>query len=170
MPGGRYVACTVDCEGVVLKLSFQPKHLEKPLIDALIKPFIKAFNKKRAKNEQPEVAVDDVVSIKVKDETGSREFAGEKMETRFNAKTGDVLADYKGSMHDSVRWSDYHDSWAPAQGMVWDTDHFCSLVLRSADDVDASGLSLEDDEQPGGGQLALEDNSAASFTVPGFVP
>ena len=98
------------------------------------------------------------------------QFKGDALDTRFAAKTSEVLLDYKGSMHESVRWSDYHDSYKPAQGMVWDTDHTCTLTLRSADDVDASDLSLEDNAVEVGDELAIEENSPAPITMPGLAP
>ena len=76
MPGGRYVDCKVACEAVTLKLSFQPKHLEKPFVEALLKPFLKAFNKKRA--DKPVITVDDIASIVVTDEAGTREVRGRR--------------------------------------------------------------------------------------------
>ena len=146
LPGGRYIAVKVTCGEVTLKLSFKPEHLTKPFVTMLVKPFLKAYNKKRPND--PDLAEEDVTGLVISDETGTRDYrTKEAVDLRLNAKIGDILTDYKGSMHDSVRWSDYHDSYAPPQGMVWDTEHNVTLIVdgsASADDLDAGGLSLED--------------------------
>ena len=156
MPGGRFVAVKVTCGETTLKLSFKPEHLTKPFITMLVKPFLKAYNKKRA--GEIDLVEEDVTGMEISDESGKRAFTGEALGTRFAAKLGDILVDYKGSMHESVRWNDYHDSYAPTQGMVWDTEHCVTLTVgggaEADDDLDAGGLSLEENapekvEMPG---------------------
>lgn len=39
-------ACVVSCDGVSLKLTLTPKMLKKPLDEAVLAPFLKAFSKK----------------------------------------------------------------------------------------------------------------------------
>jgi hypothetical protein len=59
----------VRCQGIELKLTLPVKSLGKPLREAVIVPFLKAYNKKfetkAAAGEYKDVTVDDVVDVKV---------------------------------------------------------------------------------------------------------
>ena len=56
-------AATVVCGDVKLKLTLTPKFMEKPLSDALLAPFLKAYSKKAALAAP--ATVDDVATVKV---------------------------------------------------------------------------------------------------------
>lgn len=58
--GSRQVR--VECNGVMLKLTLSPKQMAKPFADAILKPFLKAYSKKKGGNE---VTVDDVAQVTV---------------------------------------------------------------------------------------------------------
>lgn len=132
LPGGRYMAVKVTCGKINLKLSFKPEHLTKPFVMMLVQPFLKAYNQKRSGVKA--LTTDDLVGMLISDETGTREHkTKDSLDFWFNSKIGDVLTDYKGSMHDSVRWNDYHNSYAPTQGLVWDTEHSVTLIARDGE-------------------------------------
>merc|ERR1740130_45386 len=65
--GGRTAVCTVDCNGITLKLTLKAKLLERPLRISLVEPFLGAFNKKRQKSEPGARAVSasDLASIHI---------------------------------------------------------------------------------------------------------
>ena len=56
-------SATVVCGDVKLKLTLTPKFMEKPLSDALLAPFLKAYSKKAALAAP--ATVDDVATVKV---------------------------------------------------------------------------------------------------------
>lgn len=53
----------VECNGVMLKLTLTPQQMEKPFSDAVLKPFLKAYSKK--KGLQTEVDVKQVAKVTV---------------------------------------------------------------------------------------------------------
>ena len=61
--GTRKVVCETKCAAVTLKITLTSKFLAKPLVDALLNPFLGAFNKKN-KDAAP-LAAADLVGVQV---------------------------------------------------------------------------------------------------------
>jgi len=53
----------VECEGVMLKLTLSAKQMQKPIAEAIVRPFLKAYSKK--KGLEKEVDVKDVAQVTV---------------------------------------------------------------------------------------------------------
>lgn len=65
--GGESKVVRVECNEVALKLTLTPKLLKKPLIDAVIRPYLKAYNKKQGANADP-VEAEHVVRVTIDSE------------------------------------------------------------------------------------------------------
>ena len=62
--GGDVTAVRVECDGVILKLTLTEKQLDKPFAEAILRPFLRAFGKKRGMSEA-EVDVKRVARVTV---------------------------------------------------------------------------------------------------------
>ena len=62
-PPQTKVVCTVTCADVTLKLTLTPKFLSRPLVDALVNPFLGAYNKRQPPGMPPLEAGDVRVQV-----------------------------------------------------------------------------------------------------------
>jgi SAM-dependent methyltransferase len=77
------VSFIVECEGVRLKLTLKEKHMAKPIRDSLIRPFLRAYNKKMTATVQPpDVCAYTVDGILVSSDQCVSELRGDLVELR----------------------------------------------------------------------------------------
>ena len=123
--GGRTAVCTVKCDSVTLKLTLKQKFLERPLSASLVEPFLKAFNKKRP--DAPAVTPADLAGIVI---DGS---AVGDVAVALSTLAKQILLDRSRGANDSNAFvATWHESWKPAAGICWQTEHEVTLLLSAA--------------------------------------